>query len=69
MVQNLLLAPDKVGVWLFEPKKRPKGTVVKEIKLDKDAGTFPAGYGDVTETLYNRWVEIDSRIEEKKPNQ
>ena len=63
------LSPDKVGVWLFEPKMRPKGTVVKEIKLDKDAGTFPAGYGDVTEALYNKWVEIDSRIEENKPNQ
>ena len=66
---DFALKPEEVGVWLFEPRKRPKGTVVKEIKLDKDAGTFPAGYGDVTEALYNRWVEIDSRIEENKPNQ
>jgi hypothetical protein len=43
--------------------------VVKEIKLDKDAGTFPAGYGDVTEGLYNRWVEIDSRIGESAARQ
>ena len=62
------LKPEEVGVWLFEPRKRPKGTVVKEIKLDKDAGTFPAGYGDVTEALYNKWVEIDSRIVENKPD-
>ena len=59
---DVALSSDEVGVWLFEPRKRPKGTVVKEIKLDKDAGTFPAGYGDVTEALYNKWVEIDSRI-------
>ena len=65
---DVALSSDEVGVWLFEPKKRPKGTVVKEIKLDKDAGTFPAGYGDVTEALYNKWVEIDSRIVENKPN-
>lgn len=66
---DVALDPDEVGVWLFEQKKRPKGTVVKEIKLDKDAGTFPAGYGDVTEGLYNRWVEIDSRIGESAARQ
>ena len=65
---DLALKPEEVGVWLFEPKKRPKGTVVKEIKLDKDAGTFPAGYGDVTEALYNKWVEVDSRIQDNKPS-
>ena len=66
---DFALKPEEVGVWLFEPRKRPKGTVVKEIKLDKDAGTFPAGYGDITEALYNKWVEIDSRIVENKPDQ
>ena len=65
---DVALSSDEVGVWLFEPKKRPKGTVVKEIKLDKDAGTFPAGYGDVTEALYNKWVEVDSRIQDNKPS-
>lgn len=62
------LKPENVGVWLFEPRKRPKGTVVKEIKLDTDSGNFPAGYGDVTEALYNEWVEIESRIVENKPS-
>ena len=65
---DFALKPEEVGVWLFEPRKRPKGTVVKEIKLDKDAGTFPAGYGDVTEALYNKWVEVDSRIQDNKPS-
>lgn len=62
------LQAENVGVWLFEPRKRPKGTVVKEIKLDTNSGSFPAGYGDVTEALYNEWVEIESRIVENKPN-
>ena len=53
-------------MWLFEPKKRPKGSVVKEIRVDRYAGTFAAGFGDVTEALYNEWVDIDNRIEEKK---
>ena len=34
----LTLSPDEVGVWLFEPKKRPKGSVVKEIPLDQELG-------------------------------
>ncbi len=62
------LEPEEVGVWLFEPRKRPKGTVVKEIKLDTDSGSFPAGYSNVTEALYNKWVEIESRIVENNPN-
>ena len=64
---NVALTPDEVGVWLFEQKKRPKGSVVKEVPLDTETGIFPAGFGDVTEALYNNSVEIDSRIGESKP--
>ena len=63
---DVALSPDEVGVWLFEPKNRPKGSVVKEIPLDADVGLYSAGYGDVTEALYNTSVEIDSRIGESK---
>ncbi|MCY4436212.1 MAG: AAA family ATPase [Chloroflexi bacterium] len=66
MGADVALNPDEVGVWLFEPKKRPKGSVVKEIPLDADVGLYSAGYGDVTEALYNTSVEIDSRIGESK---
>ena len=52
------LTPDEVGAWLFEPKLRPKGSVVKEIPLDTVRGTFPAGFGDITEGLYNDWATI-----------
>ena len=58
------LDPSEVGAWLFEPKQNPKGSVVKEIRLDVDAGTYPAGFGVVTENLYNDWVEVDSRIQD-----
>lgn len=53
---------DQVGAWLFEKKDRPKGSVVKEIKLDKEHGTFPSGFSDVGEDTYNDYAEIFNRI-------
>ena len=60
------LTPDEVGAWLFEPKLRPKGSVVKEIPLDAVRGTFPAGFGDVTEDLYNDWATIANLVQKPK---
>ena len=57
------LSTDQVGAWMFKAKLRPKGSVVEEIPLDTDAGTFPAGYGEITESLYNEWATINNRIE------
>ena len=57
---DLALTPREVGAWLFKPKKRPRGTVVEEIPLDIKAGTFPAGYGEITENLYNDWARISN---------
>ena len=54
------LTPDEVGAWHFEPKGRPKGSVVKEIPLDTVRGTFPAGFGEITEQLYNDWAKISN---------
>ena len=59
---DLALTPDEVGAWLFKPKRRPKGSVVEELPLDMESGTFPAGYGEITESLYNDWTRISSRI-------
>ena len=56
------LKPDEVGAWHFEPKLRPKGSVVKEIPLDTVRGTFPAGFGDITEHLYNDWATIANLV-------
>ena len=60
------LRPEQVGVWLFEPKGRPRGSVVREVPLDLDAGLFPSGFGDVAEQLHNDWAEITGRIEENR---
>ena len=57
------LEPDEVGAWLFQPKGRPRGSVVKEICLD-DSGLFPSGFDDVAAALHNDWAELASRIGE-----
>lgn len=57
------LRPDQVGAWLFEPKNRPKGSVIREIALD-ESGTYPSGFDDVAVALHNDWAEISSGIEE-----
>ena len=61
---DIALNPGDVGAWLFQPKKRPKGSVVKEIPLNRESGTFAAGYDKVAADVYNRWVEISSRADE-----
>ena len=60
------LTQDQLGVWLFETKKSPKGTVVREIQLDLEIGNFPSGYDDVAMDVYNRWAKISNLIEESK---
>ena len=57
------LGSDQVGAWLFQPKGRPKGSVVKEIRLD-DSGLYPSGFDEVAAALHNNWAEISSRIGE-----
>ncbi len=42
------------------------GSTVEEIALDTEAGSFPVGYEDITESLYNDWARISNRIEEIK---
>ncbi len=62
------LREEDVGVWLFEPGEPPKGSVVKEVMLDKDAGLYSAGYSEVSEALYNMSVAIDNRIGKSRPD-
>ena len=61
---DIALREDEVGAWLFQPKKRPKGSVVEEIPLNRESGTFAVGYDKVAADVYNRWVEISSRADE-----
>ena len=60
------LSPNEVGVWRFDTKKRPNGTVVKEIKLDPEIGNFESGYDDVAISVHNRWAEVSNLIEERR---
>ena len=58
------LRPDEVGAWLFEPKQRPKGSVIREVSLDPETGLFPTDFGEVSATLYNEGAEIFNRMQE-----
>lgn len=51
-----------VGAWLFEPNAEKGGSVVREVPLDIESGTFPAGYSLTAESLYKRWSSINRRI-------
>lgn len=57
------LSRDQVGVWLFEPKQRPKGSVVKEIPCDVDYGGYRSGFDEVALGTYNKYAEISNRVE------
>ena len=52
----------EIGAWLFQPDAERRGSVVREIPLDTESGTFPAGYSLTTESLYKRWSTINRRI-------
>ena len=60
------LGPDQVGVWLFEPKRRPRGSTVKEIPLSTEYGGFRSGYDDVAIDTHNDWARIANRVEALK---
>ena len=66
---DVALAPEQVGAWLFKPDSDGSGSAVEEIPLDTEAGSFPAGFGEVTESLYNEWARISNRIEAAKADQ
>ncbi len=59
------LRPEEIGAWLFERGSKNSGSVVREMPLDVESGTFSSGFGLITEGLYNRWAEISNRIEEE----
>ena len=63
---DFALKPCEVGVWRFDSKKRPNGTVVKEIQLDPEIGNFESGYDDVAINVHNRWAEVSNLIEERR---
>ena len=62
--EDFSLRPDAVGVWLFKTAKRPKGSRVKEVTLDRETGLYPSGFEEISETLYNESAEIYNRKQE-----
>lgn len=60
------LTRDQLGVWRFEPKLRPKGSVVKEAPFDPDVGNFDSGFDKVAMDTYNDQAEIIRREERAK---
>ncbi len=63
---DFALKPHEVGLWRFDSKKRPNGTVVKEIQLDPEIGNFESGYDDVAISVHNKWAEVSNLIEERR---
>ena len=59
---QVALLPEQVGAWLFRPKRRPRGSIVTEIRLD-DSGLYPSGFDEVAAALHNDWAEISSRVD------
>ena len=60
-IRPILEDVDDMGWSLDEEITRCFG-VVEEIPLDVEGGTFPAGYGEITESIYNDWAMISNRI-------
>ncbi len=56
------LTPEQLGVWLFEPKNRPRGSVVKEIPFDEEFGGFRSGFDEVAMGTYNDHAAISNRL-------
>ena len=62
--EDFSLSPAEVGVWLFKTTRRPKGSTVKEVRLDSETGLYPSGFEEVSEALYNESAEIYNRKQE-----
>ena len=60
------LGPEQVGVWLFQEKQRPKGSVVTEVSLNDQSGIYPSGFERVAESLHNNWVDVKNRTRTRK---
>ena len=63
MDNKIALGQEQVGAWLFQPQSRPKGSVVKEIRLD-ESGLFPSGFDEVAMALHNDWADLANRTGE-----
>ena len=58
---DIALNPNEVGVWLFREDRDRGGSVVEQIQVDPEEGTFPTDFGPVGEALYNENAAIYNR--------
>ncbi len=61
--EGISLQSNQVGVWMFEPKARPKGSMVKEVRAD-EAGLYSADFDEVAIALHNDWARITDQVGE-----
>ena len=54
---NKSLNSQELGVWSFEKSKRPKGSKVREVVFDEDAGMIPTDFDDVAAALFDEYLE------------
>ena len=59
---SVALAPSEVGAWLFQHKKRPRGSVVTELKLER-SGLYSSSFDSVAAETHNEWARISDLIE------
>lgn len=59
---SVALAPNEVGAWLFQQKKRPRGSVVTELELER-SGLYSSSFDSVAAATHNEWARIADLIE------
>ena len=65
---SVALSSQDVGLWEFVPKKKPKGSTVREIKFDPDGGGFSTEFENTAVDIYNEWAELSNRRPNKNLN-
>ena len=63
---DVALEPSQVGAWLFKPSQRPRGSIVQEVKPDRQTGLFATDFDNVSLALYNDGAEIFNRLQEER---
>ena len=62
---DVALSRENIGIWSFNLKNRPKGSVLQEIKFDPDEGGYVTEFDEAATNLHNNWVRIDRRSNKK----
>ena len=58
---DIALDPNEVGAWLFSEDRDRRGSVVEEVQVDPEAGTFETDFGEVGMAQYNENAAIYNR--------